>query len=109
MAGVSSNSHQVRVIISAALAQWDDMVHLCGDPLHTLALCTLAHVDIPLEDALTLSAPRPATAPIPPCFVLYLVLSHSLGLGLGVTLREVRHFQTPDCRLPDPAGSSLAA
>lgn len=109
MAGVSSNSHQVRVIISAALAQWDDVVHLRGDPLHPLALWALAHVAIPLEDALSLATPRSATTPIPPRLVLYLVLSHSLGLGLGVTLREVRHFRIPDCQLPDPAGSSLAA
>ncbi len=109
MTRVASNSHQVGVIVCAALAQRDDVVHLCGDPLHPLALWALAHVAISLEDALSLAAPRSATTTIPPCFVLYLVLGHSPGLGLGVTLREVRHFQTPDCRLPDSAGSSLAA
>lgn len=109
MTWVASNSHQVGVIVCAALAQRDDVVHLCGDPLHPLALWALAHVAIPLEDALSLATPWPATTSVPPCLVLYLVLGHSLGLGLGVTLREVRHFRIPDCRLPDPAGSSLAA
>lgn len=109
MTRVASNSHQVGVIVCAALAQRDDVVHLCGDPLHPLALWALAHVAIPLEDALSLATPRSATTPIPPRLVLYLVLSHSIGLGLGVTLREVRHFWIPDCRLPEPAGSSLAA
>lgn len=109
MTWVSSNSHQVGVIVCASLAQRDDVIHLCGDPLHSLALWALAHVAIPPEDALSLATPRSAAAPIPPCLVLYLVLSHSIGLGLGVTLREVRHFWIPDCRLPEPAGSSLAA
>lgn len=109
MTRVASNSHQVGVIVCAALAQRDDVVHLCGDPLHSLALWALAHVAISLEDALSLTTPWPATTSVPPCLVLYLVLGHSLDLWLGVTLREVRHFQTPDCRLPDPAGSSLAA
>lgn len=109
MTRVASNSHQVGVIVCAALAQRDDVVHLCGDPLHPLALWALAHVAIPLEDALSLTTPWPATTSVPPGLVLYLVLGHSLGLGLGVTLREVRHFWIPDCRLPDPAGSSLAA
>lgn len=93
MTWVASNSHQVGVIVCAALAQWDDVVHLCGDPLHPLALWALAHIAIPLEDALSLATPGSSAAPVPPRLVLYLVLGHSLGLGLGlgVTLREVRH------------------
>lgn len=96
MTWVASNSHQVGVIVCAALAQRDDVVHLCGDPLHSLALWALAHVAISLEDALTFAAPWPATTSVPPCLVFYLVLGHSLDLWLGVTLREVRHRGAPD-------------